>query len=160
MLTNIPGEATACPGTYDIAFYCLVAIVIHLWGLLGGSSERKGFKVSEALHSCPSLTPQVLLDGYLMISIDGATSADGSDWFCYHASSHAIFPVNFCQKNSIDLTPPKGETWALPCDTNLHAESAGLCFSERSQVQVNQNLKGPNLPVSQGDRAGSESQSI
>ncbi|OXB51395.1 hypothetical protein ASZ78_014599, partial [Callipepla squamata] len=31
------------------------------------------------------------------------------DWFCYHASSHAIFPANFCQKNSIDLTPPKGQ---------------------------------------------------
>ncbi|EMP41856.1 Lethal(3)malignant brain tumor-like protein 2 [Chelonia mydas] len=51
---------------------------------------------------------EVLLDGYLMIGIDGAASADGSDWFCYHASSHAIFPVNFCQKNNIDLTPPKG----------------------------------------------------
>lgn len=78
-----------------------------------------------------------------MISIDGATSADGSDWFCYHASSHAIFPVNFCQKNSIELTPPKGEIWTLPCGTNLHAESAGLCFSERCQVQMNQNHMVP-----------------
>ncbi|XP_067166624.1 lethal(3)malignant brain tumor-like protein 2 isoform X4 [Apteryx mantelli] len=58
---------------------------------------------------CVATVCKVLLDGYLMISIDGATSADGSDWFCYHASSHAIFPVNFCQKNSIDLTPPKGQ---------------------------------------------------
>ncbi|XP_066851872.1 lethal(3)malignant brain tumor-like protein 2 isoform X4 [Anser cygnoides] len=58
---------------------------------------------------CVATVCKVLLDGYLMISIDGATSDDGSDWFCYHASSHAIFPVNFCQKNSIDLTPPKGQ---------------------------------------------------
>lgn len=143
MSTNTSGEATACPGTYNIAFYCVVAIVTHLWGLLGGSFERKGFRASKDLHSCPSLPSQVLLDGYLMISIDGATSADGSDWFCYHASSHAIFPVNFCQKNSIDLTPPKGEIWTLPCGTNLHAESAGPCFSERCQVQMDQNHKVP-----------------
>ncbi|XP_027578511.1 lethal(3)malignant brain tumor-like protein 2 isoform X1 [Pipra filicauda] len=58
---------------------------------------------------CVATVCKVLLDGYLMIGIDGATSADGSDWFCYHASSHAIFPVNFCKRNSIDLTPPKGQ---------------------------------------------------
>uniref|UniRef100_A0A2R9C1X1 Lethal(3)malignant brain tumor-like protein 2 n=1 Tax=Pan paniscus TaxID=9597 RepID=A0A2R9C1X1_PANPA len=50
----------------------------------------------------------VLLDGYLMICVDGGPSTDGSDWFCYHASSHAIFPATFCQKNDIELTLPKG----------------------------------------------------
>lgn len=74
-----------------------------------------------------------------MISIDGATSDDSSDWFCYHASSHAIFPANFCKRNNIELTPPKGEVWTLPCGTNLHAESDGWCFSERGHVQMNQN---------------------
>jgi len=141
VLTNISGEATACPGAYNVAFYCLVAMTIHLWGLLGGFFERRGFRASKALHSCTSLPSQILLDGYLMIGIDGTTSTDGSDWFCYHASSHAIFPVNFCQKNGIDLTPPKGEIWTLPCSTNLPAEPAGLCFSERCQVQMNQNHK-------------------
>ncbi|NWU92782.1 LMBL2 protein, partial [Upupa epops] len=58
---------------------------------------------------CVATVCKVLLDGYLMISIDGATSDESSDWFCYHASSHAIFPINFCQKNNIDLTPPKGQ---------------------------------------------------
>lgn len=157
MLTNISGEATACPGACNTAFYYLVAIVIQLWGHLGESFGRRGFRASKTLYLCPSLPSQVLLDGYLMISIDGATSADGSDWFCYHASSHAIFPVNFCQKNSIELTPPKGKVWALPCDTNLRAESAGWCFSERCHIQMNQNH---NLPVFQGVRAGSESWSI
>lgn len=87
----------------------------------------------------PSLPSQVLLDGYLMISIDGATSDDGSDWFCYHASSHAIFPPNFCKRNNIELTPPKGEIWTLPCGKNLHSESDGCCISERCQDQMNQN---------------------
>ena len=44
-----------------------------------------------------------------MICVDGGLSTDGSDWFCYHASSHAIFPATFCQKNDIELTPPKGK---------------------------------------------------
>lgn len=47
-----------------------------------------------------------------MICVDGGPSTDGSDWFCYHASSHAIFPATFCQKNDIELTPPKGEATA------------------------------------------------
>uniref|UniRef100_A0A8D0H097 Lethal(3)malignant brain tumor-like protein 2 n=1 Tax=Sphenodon punctatus TaxID=8508 RepID=A0A8D0H097_SPHPU len=66
---------------------------------------------------CVATVCKVLLDGYLMISIDGAVSSDGSDWFCYHASSHAIFPANFCQKNNIDLTPPKAgmQVVAIPC---------------------------------------------
>lgn len=45
-----------------------------------------------------------------MICVDGGPSTDGSDWFCYHASSHAIFPATFCQKNDIELTLPKGKT--------------------------------------------------
>ncbi|XP_074127902.1 lethal(3)malignant brain tumor-like protein 2 isoform X1 [Sminthopsis crassicaudata] len=57
---------------------------------------------------CVATVCRVLLDGYLMICIDGSPSVDDSDWFCYHASSHAIFPATFCQKNAIDLTPPKG----------------------------------------------------
>lgn len=68
-------------------------------------NEWLGSSVLFSFLACP----QVLLDGYLMIGIDGAVSEDGSDWFCYHASLHSIFPANFCKKNSIDLTPPKGE---------------------------------------------------
>ncbi|XP_068610573.1 lethal(3)malignant brain tumor-like protein 2 [Brachionichthys hirsutus] len=51
---------------------------------------------------------KVLLDGYLMVGIDGAVSDSGSDWFCYHASSHAILPVGFCKKNCLPLTVPPG----------------------------------------------------
>lgn len=51
---------------------------------------------------------QVLADGYLMIGIDGSEAVDGSDWFCYHSTSPSIFPVGFCEINSIELTPPRG----------------------------------------------------
>ncbi|XP_007465056.1 PREDICTED: MBT domain-containing protein 1 [Lipotes vexillifer] len=45
-----------------------------------------------------------------MIGIDGSEAADGSDWFCYHATSPSIFPVGFCEINMIELTPPRGYT--------------------------------------------------
>lgn len=56
-----------------------------------------------------SLHLQVLFDGYLMVGIDGITANNGSDWFCYHASSHAILPINFCKENNISLTVPQGK---------------------------------------------------
>ncbi|KAL4647844.1 lethal(3)malignant brain tumor-like protein 2 isoform X2 [Arapaima gigas] len=57
---------------------------------------------------CVATVHKVLLDGYLMVGIDGVEIGDGSDWFCYHASSHAILPVGFCEKNHIPLTLPPG----------------------------------------------------
>lgn len=51
---------------------------------------------------------QMLLDGYIMVGIDGVEIGDGSDWFCYHASSYAILPVGYCQDNNIPLTVPTG----------------------------------------------------
>ncbi|KAM7371122.1 hypothetical protein PAMP_010614 [Pampus punctatissimus] len=57
---------------------------------------------------CVATVHKVLLDGYLMVGIDGIISDNGSEWFCYHASSHAILPVGFCKKNNIPLTVPQG----------------------------------------------------
>ncbi|XP_059204723.1 MBT domain-containing protein 1-like isoform X2 [Centropristis striata] len=59
------------------------------------------------------LFAKVLADGYLMIGIDGSEAADGSDWFCYHATSPSVFPAGFCEINNIELTPPRGYS-ALP----------------------------------------------
>nr|XP_057918181.1 lethal(3)malignant brain tumor-like protein 2 [Doryrhamphus excisus] len=57
---------------------------------------------------CVATVHEVLSDGYLMVGIDGAVSLNGSDKFCYHASSHAILPKGFCKKNDIPLTVPQG----------------------------------------------------
>ncbi|XP_057629661.1 MBT domain-containing protein 1 isoform X4 [Chionomys nivalis] len=59
---------------------------------------------------CVATIRKVLADGFLMIGIDGSEAADGSDWFCYHATSPSIFPVGFCEINTIELTPPRGYT--------------------------------------------------
>ncbi|KAM9463287.1 lethal(3)malignant brain tumor-like protein 2 [Clarias gariepinus] len=57
---------------------------------------------------CVASVRKVLFDGYLMVSIDGVEIGDGSDWFCYHASSHAILPTGYCKSNDILLTLPPG----------------------------------------------------
>ena len=44
-----------------------------------------------------------------MIGIGGSGAVDGSDWFCYHATSPCIFPVGFCEVNNLELTPPRSE---------------------------------------------------
>ena len=58
---------------------------------------------------CVATVMDVLNYGYIMIRIDSYESdATGADWFCYHISSPCIFPVGFCDRNGIPLTPPKG----------------------------------------------------
>ncbi|RWS02153.1 Polycomb protein Sfmbt-like protein [Dinothrombium tinctorium] len=57
---------------------------------------------------CVATVTKVLRHNYLMIGIDGMMAMDGSDWFCYHASSPCIFPVGFCMLNKLELTPPRG----------------------------------------------------
>ncbi|XP_069578285.1 lethal(3)malignant brain tumor-like protein 2 [Brachyistius frenatus] len=80
---------------------------------MAGSFFEEGMKL-EAIdplnlgNICVATVHKVLFDGYLMVGIDGAISNNGSDWFCYHASSHAILPVDFCKKNNIPLTVPQG----------------------------------------------------
>ncbi|XP_076154416.1 lethal(3)malignant brain tumor-like protein 2 isoform X4 [Alosa pseudoharengus] len=80
---------------------------------------------------CVATVRKVLLDGYIMVGIDGVEIGDGSDWFCYHASSHAILPTGYCDKNNIPLTVPPGQdsstfTW----DTYL-AESCAVAAPKR-----------------------------
>ena len=49
-----------------------------------------------------------------MIGIDSSVATNGSDWFCYHASSACIFPVGFCEISNIELTPPRGRwSWGF-----------------------------------------------
>lgn len=58
---------------------------------------------------CVATVMEVLKFGYMMIRIDSyEPDATGSDWFCYHEKSPCIFPVGFCEKNGIPLTPPNG----------------------------------------------------
>ncbi|XP_067432504.1 lethal(3)malignant brain tumor-like protein 2 isoform X2 [Thunnus thynnus] len=99
---------------------------------------------------CVATVHKVLLDGYLMVGIDGTISNNGSDWFCYHASSHAILPINFCKKSKIPLTVPQGydsktfswdkylkETKAKPAPVHLfNTDYPGHNFSPNLKLEA------------------------
>ncbi|XP_075890904.1 lethal(3)malignant brain tumor-like protein 2 isoform X2 [Nelusetta ayraudi] len=101
---------------------------------------------------------KVLAEGYLMVGIDGTASNNGSDWFCYHASSHAILPINFCKKNDIPLTVPQGydpqtfvwetylsETKAKAVPARLfNTDYPGHCFSPNQKLEA-VDLMNPRL---------------
>lgn len=82
------------------------------------SHRVSGFEEGMKLEAIDPLNPSsicvasvmsVLKFGYMMIRIDVYEPlVYGDDWFCYHEKSPYIFPVGFCHKNQIDLTPPKG----------------------------------------------------
>ncbi|XP_052866872.1 polycomb protein Sfmbt [Anopheles cruzii] len=58
---------------------------------------------------CVATVMSVLKFGYIMIRIDSYDpDVNCTDWFCYHEKSPCIFPVGFCAKHNITLTPPKG----------------------------------------------------
>ncbi|XP_061247322.1 MBT domain-containing protein 1 isoform X9 [Bos javanicus] len=87
---------------------------------------------------CVATIRKVLADGFLMIGIDGSEAADGSDWFCYHATSPSIFPVGFCEINMIELTPPRGcsKSW-ISCRNEIrssgpHGATINMCSHSNS----------------------------
>uniref|UniRef100_A0A3Q3JYE9 Uncharacterized protein n=1 Tax=Monopterus albus TaxID=43700 RepID=A0A3Q3JYE9_MONAL len=104
------GHAIKAPGNSDNMFLLFKKPRIVY---MEGSFFEEGMKL-EAIDPlnlgsiCVATVHKVLLDGYLMVGIDGTILNNGSDWFCYHASSHAILPVGFCEKNNIPLTVPQG----------------------------------------------------
>ncbi|CAB1438122.1 unnamed protein product [Pleuronectes platessa] len=117
-----------------------------------GSFFEEGMKL-EAIdplnlgNICVATVCKVLLDGYLMVGIDGAFSDNSSDWFCYHASSHAIMHVNFCNKNNIPLTVPPGYdsqtfTWEKYLeDTDAQAAPARLFNADYTGHGFRANMK-------------------
>ncbi|KAK2820871.1 hypothetical protein Q5P01_023830 [Channa striata] len=117
-----------------------------------GSFFEEGMKL-EAIdplnlgNICVATVNKVLLDGYLMVGIDGTTSNNGSDWFCYHASSHAILPIGYCKKNDIPLSVPPGYdpqnfTWEKYLkETNAKAAPAQLFNADYPGHGFSANMK-------------------
>ncbi|KAI7797322.1 lethal(3)malignant brain tumor-like protein 2 [Triplophysa rosa] len=99
---------------------------------------------------CVASVRKVLLDGYIMVGIDGVEIGDGSDWFCYHASSYAILPVGYCQDNNIPLTVPTGyvqatftwpkyleETGTVAAPGRLfNTDDIGHCFTSGMKLEA------------------------
>ncbi|XP_076008335.1 lethal(3)malignant brain tumor-like protein 2 [Genypterus blacodes] len=118
---------------------------------MGASFFQAGMKL-EAVdplnlgNICVATVHKVLLDGYLMVGVDGA-EGEGAEWFCYHASSHAILPVDYCEKNNIPLTVPAGYdpmtfTWAAYLEeTESKAAPARLFNTDDPCHGISPNMK-------------------
>uniref|UniRef100_A0A3Q3VZF5 Uncharacterized protein n=1 Tax=Mola mola TaxID=94237 RepID=A0A3Q3VZF5_MOLML len=145
---NTEGAASALKGTSDSMFPLFKK---PRFVYMEGSFFEEGMKL-EAIDPlnlgsiCVATVHKVLLDGYLMVGIDG-TISNGSDQFCYHASSHAILPVDFCKKNNIPLTVPQGYdphtfTWEKYLkETNAKAAPARLFSTDFPGYGFSPNMK-------------------
>uniref|UniRef100_A0A2M4BAC6 Putative polycomb group protein scm/l3mbt tumor-supressor in n=1 Tax=Anopheles marajoara TaxID=58244 RepID=A0A2M4BAC6_9DIPT len=103
---------------------------------------------------CVATVMSVLKFGYIMIRIDSYDpDVNGADWFCYHEKSPCIFPVGFCAKNNITLTPPKGYdlgsfTWEQYLrDTGCRPATEDIFHREqiRQRFQVGMKLESADL---------------
>ncbi|XP_035773551.1 polycomb protein Sfmbt-like isoform X2 [Anopheles albimanus] len=103
---------------------------------------------------CVATVMSVLKFGYIMIRIDSYDpDVNGADWFCYHEKSPCIFPVGFCAKNKITLTPPKGYdlgsfTWEQYLrDTGCRPATEDIFNREqiRQRFQVGMKLESADL---------------
>lgn len=84
--------------------------------------KETGFQVNMKLEAIDPLNlssiavatvMKVLKFGYIMIRIDThEPDLEKKNWFCYHEKSPCIFPVGFCRRNGIQLTPPHGYSQA------------------------------------------------
>lgn len=69
-----------------------------------------------------------------MLSVDGSSAEDGSDWFCYHSSSRLIFPINFCKTNNIPLSPPLNYQGEFVWDKYLLETNSTYAPKENFQI--------------------------
>ncbi|XP_068439980.1 lethal(3)malignant brain tumor-like protein 2 [Clinocottus analis] len=146
---SLEAAASVWKGTCDSSFLLFKK---PRFVYMEGSFFEEGMKL-EAIDPlnlgsiCVATVHKVLLDGYLMVGIDGTISNNGSDWFCYHASSHAILPVGFCKKNNIPLTVPQGYdsqtfTWDKYLkETNAKATPARLFNADYPGHSFSPNMK-------------------
>ncbi|XP_049535119.1 polycomb protein Sfmbt isoform X1 [Anopheles darlingi] len=103
---------------------------------------------------CVATVMSVLKFGYIMIRIDSYDpDVNGADWFCYHEKSPCIFPVGFCARHNITLTPPKGYdlasfTWEQYLrDTSCRPATEDIFHREqiRQRFQVGMKLESADL---------------
>ncbi|OQR75038.1 polycomb protein Sfmbt-like, partial [Tropilaelaps mercedesae] len=102
-------------GPKDASWTLLPPIVVH--EEVAAEFETTRFEVGMKLEVidplnlsmiCVGTVFKVLRSHFLMIAVDGATSPNGSDLMCYHATSPYIFPAGFCKAAGVTLQPPHG----------------------------------------------------
>ncbi|XP_055663906.1 scm-like with four MBT domains protein 2 isoform X1 [Falco peregrinus] len=91
----------------------------------------------EPFHICPASVTKVFSNHYLQVTIDDLRPEPSKISMLCHADSLGILPIQWCLKNGVNLTPPKGYSgqdfdWA-DYQKQCGAEAAPhLCFKNTS----------------------------
>ncbi|NWI33710.1 SMBT2 protein, partial [Sula dactylatra] len=99
--------------------------------------KLEAVNVKEPFHICPASVTKVFNNHYLQVTIDDLRPEPSKISMLCHADSLGILPIQWCLKNGVNLTPPKGYSgqdfdWA-DYQKQCGAEAAPhLCFRNTS----------------------------
>ncbi|NXT83501.1 SMBT2 protein, partial [Zapornia atra] len=99
--------------------------------------KLEAVNVREPFHICPASVTKVFNSHYLQVTIDDLRPEPSKISMLCHADSLGILPIQWCLKNGVNLTPPKGYSgqdfdWA-DYQKQCGAEAAPhLCFRNTS----------------------------
>ncbi|XP_064298664.1 scm-like with four MBT domains protein 2 isoform X1 [Phalacrocorax carbo] len=99
--------------------------------------KLEAVNVREPFHICPASVTKVFNNHYLQVTIDDVRPEPSKISMLCHADSLGILPIQWCLKNGVNLTPPKGYSgqdfdWA-DYQKQCGAEAAPhLCFRNTS----------------------------
>ncbi|KAM6292373.1 scm-like with four MBT domains protein 2 isoform 1-T2 [Porphyrio hochstetteri] len=99
--------------------------------------KLEAVNMREPFHICPASVTKVFNSHYLQVTIDDLRPEPSKISMLCHADSLGILPIQWCLKNGVNLTPPKGYSgqdfdWA-DYQKQCGAEAAPhLCFRNTS----------------------------
>ncbi|NXG15004.1 SMBT2 protein, partial [Grallaria varia] len=99
--------------------------------------KLEAVNMREPFHICPASVTKVFNNHYLQVTIDDLRPEPSKNSMLCHADSLGILPIQWCLKNGVNLTPPKGYSgqdfdWA-DYQKQCGAEAAPhLCFRNTS----------------------------
>ncbi|CAN0091388.1 unnamed protein product [Bubo scandiacus] len=70
--------------------------------------KLEAVNMREPFHICPASVTKVFNNHYLQVTIDDLRSEPSKISMLCHADSLGILPIQWCLKNGVNLTPPKG----------------------------------------------------
>ncbi|OXB77714.1 UNVERIFIED_CONTAM: hypothetical protein H355_011978 [Colinus virginianus] len=101
--------------------------------------KLEAVNMREPFHICPASVTKVFNNHYLQVTIDDLRPEPSKISMLCHADSLGILPIQWCLKNGVNLTPPKGYSgqdfdWA-DYQKQCGAEAAPhLCF--RNDISI------------------------
>ncbi|KAK7821078.1 hypothetical protein U0070_020440 [Myodes glareolus] len=82
--------------------------------------------MSEPFHICPASVTKVFNNHFFQVTIDDLRPEPNKLSMLCHADSLGILPVQWCLKNGVNLTPPKGLYPVEICGVGMIQASVSL----------------------------------